>query len=242
MKNQYFGDVHDYIKYGLLRQLTCHGKLSTAVCWMLTHNNERQDGHRIAYLREPESWRRFDPPLFDCLRSAVLDHKLRNVEIIENSGLLTNSLFYSNLLTDSSAERDNYLDGFLESARGAQLLFFDPDNGMEIKSVPCGRKGSSRYLYWTEANDCYSAGYSLLIYQHLPPKPRRPFLDTLCERFLSVTGADYVYCFQTTRVAFILVPQSNHTSLFEQARFEVRRSWGEIISDAQYLSGRMASP
>ena len=109
MKNQYFGDIHDYIKYGLLRQLSCHGKLSTAVCWMLTQNNARQDGRSIAYLREPESWRRFDPPLFDCLRSAVLDHELRNVEIVEKSGLLTNSLFYSTLLSDCSADRDNYL-------------------------------------------------------------------------------------------------------------------------------------
>ena len=89
MKNQYFGDIHDYIKYGLLRQLSGHGKLSTAVCWMLTQNDERQDGRRIAYLREPESWRGFDPPLFDCLRSAVLDRNLRDVEILENSGLLS---------------------------------------------------------------------------------------------------------------------------------------------------------
>jgi hypothetical protein len=26
MKNQYFGDIQDYRKYGLLRQLTEHGK------------------------------------------------------------------------------------------------------------------------------------------------------------------------------------------------------------------------
>jgi len=33
MKNQYFGDINDYRKYGLLRTLT-GGQIKTAVCWM----------------------------------------------------------------------------------------------------------------------------------------------------------------------------------------------------------------
>lgn len=36
MKNQYFGDINDYRKYGLIRLLTGAGKLKTTVCWMLT--------------------------------------------------------------------------------------------------------------------------------------------------------------------------------------------------------------
>ena len=35
MKNQYFGDINDYRKYGLIRLLTGAGQLKTAVCWML---------------------------------------------------------------------------------------------------------------------------------------------------------------------------------------------------------------
>ena len=42
MKNQYFGDMYDYIKYGLLRQLSGCGKVSLAVCWMLTENDDRR--------------------------------------------------------------------------------------------------------------------------------------------------------------------------------------------------------
>ena len=65
MKNQYFGDINDYRKYSLLRLLSGHGKISTAVCWMLTPDDLRPDGHRIQYLREPEKWRKFDPAVFD---------------------------------------------------------------------------------------------------------------------------------------------------------------------------------
>jgi hypothetical protein len=44
MKNQYFGDINDYHKYGLLRQLGKGGQLTTAVCWMLTPDDGRSDG------------------------------------------------------------------------------------------------------------------------------------------------------------------------------------------------------
>lgn len=36
MKNQYFGDVRDFFKYGVLRGLAPDGGESLAVCWMLT--------------------------------------------------------------------------------------------------------------------------------------------------------------------------------------------------------------
>jgi len=40
MKNQYFGDINDYRKYGLLRLLTDGGDIRTAVCWMLTPGDD----------------------------------------------------------------------------------------------------------------------------------------------------------------------------------------------------------
>ena len=131
MKNQYFGDIYDYIKYGLLRQLGRCGKVSTAVCWMLTENDDRRDGHRVSYLHDAEAWRVFDPPVFDCLRTAILDRKERNIRVVEKSGLLPNTSFYSPLLTDGSDERQEYFDGFLEFSHGSALVFFDPDNGLE---------------------------------------------------------------------------------------------------------------
>jgi hypothetical protein len=36
MKNQYFGDINDYRKYGLLRALQSTGDGSLLVTWMLT--------------------------------------------------------------------------------------------------------------------------------------------------------------------------------------------------------------
>ena len=36
MKNQYFGDINDYRKYGLLRLIAKKTGLKIGICWMLT--------------------------------------------------------------------------------------------------------------------------------------------------------------------------------------------------------------
>ena len=55
MKNQYFGDINDYKKYGLLRILT-DDHMRLAVCWMLTDADHRADGKFISYLQDPVKW------------------------------------------------------------------------------------------------------------------------------------------------------------------------------------------
>src|SRR5215207_4939479 len=71
MKNQYFGDINDYRKYGLLRVLSDAGTVSTGVSWMLTPSDRLAHGQFVSYLNQPHKWRRFDPELFDFLRRCV---------------------------------------------------------------------------------------------------------------------------------------------------------------------------
>jgi hypothetical protein len=52
MKDQYFGDVNDFRKYGLLRVLVGTDHLRLGVCWMLTRPDSRTDGGLLAYLGE----------------------------------------------------------------------------------------------------------------------------------------------------------------------------------------------
>ena len=234
MKNQYFGDVYDYIKYGLLRQLNYCGKVSTVVCWMLTENDDRGDGQHVNYLQEPEVWRVYDPPVFDCLRTAVLDRQERNIGAVEESGLLLNTSFYSTLLTDSADERREYFDTFLEFARGKELVFFDPDNGLEVKSVKYGRKGASRYLFLREVSRAFCAGHSLLVYQHMPPKPRDPFINDLASSLMRETGSELVYVFCTRRVAFLLVPQMDHITWLAEIASRVQTNLSGLLDTWQY--------
>jgi hypothetical protein len=67
MKDQYFGDVNDYRKYGLLRALAGVSGLPLGICWMLTARDGRSDGEFRRYLDQAIRCRRHDPQA-TCLR------------------------------------------------------------------------------------------------------------------------------------------------------------------------------
>ena len=114
------------------------------------------------------------------------------------------------------------------------MVFFDPDNGLEIKSVKYGRKGASRYLFLREVSQSFSAGHSPLVYQHMPPKPREPFIRDLVSSLNRETGSESVYVFHTQRVAFLLVPQSEQLSQFAEIASRVQLIWGGLLSTRRF--------
>ena len=229
MKNQYFGDINDFKKYGLLRILGGNGEIETAVCWVLTEDDSGSDGRRIGYLEQPEIWQKYDPILYEHLRENVLIKGIRAVDVIEQGNILVNCRFYSEIVRDDSRERDIYFDKFFEFAEGADLVFFDPDNGLEVKSVPRGKKKSSKYVYWSEVEKSYNSGHSILLYQHFPRKPRESFIRSLIQRFRVLEGVRTVFSYCTFHVAFLLIPQPHHENMFIEHNCKIRETWGDLI-------------
>ena len=234
MKNQYFGDVYDYLKYSLLRHLTGRGQIHSAICWMLTENDSRHDGHRVEYLYQDDSWSQFDPSVYSFLQEQVLVQKSRVVKAVEDSSVLANSRFYSGFLDDDACERPGYFSRFLEFARGASLVFFDPDNGIEVKSVKYGKRASSKYLFWVEIVQTFAAGHSVLIYQHLPPKPRDAYIGMRVSEISQATGASIVYSFNTSRVVFFLIPQEVNLPFFQEAVEGAKEAWAGVAQVRQH--------
>ncbi len=235
MKDRYFGDIYDYVKYALIRQLTDPESPPTVVCWMLTEDDGRKDGRRTKYLTDPEKWSSFEPLVFEFLRHQVLELNTRSISAIERSNVLPNSRFYSEILTDDRTQRQQYFDQFLRFARGAGFVFFDPDNGVQVKSVKYGQRNSSKYLYWTEIGRARRADQSLLIYQHLPPKPRRPFIDQVTEMLLHVCRSGVVYAIRTSKVAFFLVPRRDGLKQIRESLSIVERKWEGFLSVSEHF-------
>ena len=229
MKNQYFGDVNDYRKYGLLRLLTGQGGLSTAICWMLTLDDGRSDGRFTEYLQQPERWRAYDPALFDALREMVAQPEERDIALAGEAGILPAARFYVRTLRDDLQSRSRYFEVFWSVAEGCDLVFFDPDNGLEVQSRPLGRKGSSRYLYWAELEQAFSRGYSVLIYQHFRREKRDAFVERMAQEMRQRTGAARVYSFRTARVVFFLLPSDRRAAAFEQNVACLPETWGDQI-------------
>jgi len=229
MKNQYFGDINDYKKYSLLRLLGGNGQIETVVCWVLTEDDSGTDGRRTRYLEQPETWQKYDPIIYEHLREHVLSKGVRNVNIIERADVLRNCRFYNEVIQDDMRLRDQYFDKFFKFAEGADLIFFDPDNGLEVKSVPRGKKKSSKYVYLSELEASYESGHSLLIYQHFPRKPRESFILSLIQQFKALDGIRSVFSYCTLHVAFLLIPQPHHENMFSENTTMVSQNWGDVI-------------
>jgi hypothetical protein len=234
MKDQYFGDINDYRKYGLLRILIGRGTRRAAVCWMLTPPDGRTDGRLTSYLATPEEWRDYDPELFEYLHKTVHARQRRRVREIERAGLLSNTRFHSSFIPDDTHGRTRYFDAFFERAAGCQLVFFDPDNGLEVPSVACGHRSSSKYLYWRELETAFANGHTLLVYQHFPRVPRDAFEKQQAEEILQRTRAREVIALRTNRVVFLLAPQTAHREEPCERVRQVFATWREQFHITRY--------
>jgi hypothetical protein len=175
MKNQYFGDINDYRKYGLLRILQSKGSARLLVAWMLTPDDGRPDGKLRNFLHAPDRWMQYDPELYTGLSGLLQQASNPAVSLMESSTLLPRTFFYSVLVPDGADERGVWRHGLLNAARSADIVFVDPDNGIQVASKPVGRKDSSKFVTWQEIQGLWQMGCSILIYQHFRREPRVAF-------------------------------------------------------------------
>lgn len=227
MKDQYFGDASDFVKYGVLRQLA-NDDLHLLISWMLTEPDRRSDGRHVAYLSQPARFREYDPELFDALADAVASGQ-RSVAFAETRMLVPRAGYQRALLTDSLASRRSYLQETLALATDYDIVFFDPDNGLEVPSTPSGQRGSSKYLYWQELAAVHAAGVSVVVYQHFPRIKREGFLDSLCLLVRQRTGA-HAFALRAPRVAFVFIPCERHRSLLQARAARVASDWSPLVS------------
>jgi len=228
MKNQYFGDVNDFGKYGVLRALADAG-LSIGVCWLLTADDAGGDGELRRYLSKPSRWRNYDAGLYDILQRLQQPGVSRNVTCADKWGLVQGATFFDEILTDNIDQRNDYFRTALAALRRCDVLFFDPDNGIEVPSTGRGRRGSAKYIYWSELHEAYENGHSLLVYQHFPRVERTRFVPFLADRLRDEIGAPRVEGFATSHVAFFLVHQAGHSAAIEKAVETVQSKWSGQI-------------
>jgi hypothetical protein len=228
MKNQYFGDVKDYLTYGLLRTLQQVSGLRVGVAWMLTPDSANGEGEQRNYLNQPHLWQAHDPPLFASLQR-VPQHG-RDVRLASQFDLIPGALYHADPLPHSAAARQVYFQQLFQALRSCELLFFDPDNGLETKTTPRGARRSIQHLYWPEAVEAYhQQGHSLLIFQHFPRRGREIYLEERAQEFAVQIGVERIEWFQTPQVVFFLAARPEHAAALEKTPEAVQARWGARI-------------
>lgn len=228
MKDQYVGDINDYIKYSLLRALGQAHAGSQLVCWMLTTDDGGADGRKIGYLRDPTRYRSIDSELFDSL-SRIVASGVRSTTAIEANGALEGAAFFSGLLEDGAKPRSEFFSALWEDAQGRQVVFFDPDNGLSVDSVPLGRTGSCRYLYCSELAPLKDLNAAALIYQHFPRVQRVQYVASQLDRLASALPGFRTLAIYSSHVAFLAAAPPKQYQVFRAGFRLAKQRWASCV-------------
>ncbi len=177
MQNRYVGDVGDFAKYALLRRLVNgtgqHVRLGVVWC-LYPNESHNDDGRHVSYLCNSD-YAALDPDLHGALRH-IVNSGNRSISAIANGTILPRGTVFCDAHTcpaepakreDRLLHRSNWLADSLRLTKACQLVFLDPDNGVEVASVPKHHPKAGKYIFWDELVPFWKRGQSLVIYHHL---------------------------------------------------------------------------
>ena len=184
MQGRYVGDAGDFGKYGLLRSL-CRGDergaaLRLGVLWYrfdgddsATTNDGRHTDYLFAPSRNERLLRRCDHELFKKMLHLVNNDC--SIAAVEASGALpADTVFFREGLSfkevprrERDGKRHRWINAGLRRVKDAEVVFFDPDNGLEVPSRSSVGLMGSKYVYYNDLQLCWDRGQSLVIYHHI---------------------------------------------------------------------------
>ena len=170
LQDRYAGDIGDYVKLAILRRLSAGYRLGV-LWWLYPDEAHNADGKHVAYLKEPMKWRLRDPALFDALNNIVANEQ-RSVSALEGTGLLTGATFFARPIPTTGSNKDRrsnraqWFDAALRIVDNCNLVFLDPDNGLETASYDAGRNRAGKSVALDELEALRRPGRTIIVYHH----------------------------------------------------------------------------
>lgn len=241
MQDRYAGDIGDFAKFCVLRVLC--GKhedsrlLRLGVLWYLTsfHSDPSGHGKHTGYLddtpRNYEVFRACDVDLYDRL-ARIVHGGDRRVSVIPKSGILpSDTAYYSTPLQfqgrgirdlrERRTQRSIWLAKGLEDTVGCDIVFADPDNGLQVKSIAAHHKMGPKYVFLEELAPYVQRGQSAIVYQHATRQGK--WRDQVRRRFeemrdeLSLASDPFALLWRSISPrTFFVIPSSSHRAVLHE--------------------------
>ena len=192
MQDRYVGDVGDFGKYGLLRSL-CRadehgGALRLGVLWYRFDGADSapNDGCHTDYLSRPsrdeQCLQECEADLLGRMLHLVNNHCPPSIAAVETHGVLpSETVFFGDglsfdqtALEERCAKRRRWLDAGLRRIEGADIVFFDPDNGLEVPSRRRRSLKGPKYVYYDDLRSCWERGVKGGVIMYLRGGGERP--------------------------------------------------------------------
>ena len=199
MRHNFVNDIGDYAKYALLRAICTSSPEATrlGVIWYLTdHAEQNGDGRHRAHLWQ-DGWGNLDPDLLATMRrieDAAQSLGELNVSLVEASDVLPpGTAYFSEPLPhmrgsaeERVAERARWFVRARKAVAGSDLVFLDPDNGLQVPSAPLTSRLAGKYATVAEVTALLNDGIGVVLYQHGSRAPWPEQRRRVCAQIASV--------------------------------------------------------
>jgi len=239
MQDKYVGDVGDYGKYGLLNKLhkCSNGTCTIGVNWYYATRDEKRrgDGRYTQYLvkggRQAYAYANCFPGLYRKLKAIVDGDKRQIREIEERQVLPKNTVFYREPLPfsatnpdDKERKREDWFNKSLKHLSKADIVFVDPDNGIQTETVKKTQVRAIKYVFWDEIERYHRQGKSMIVYNHRDRKPEAEYNAKIMSITRHVPSCRDMRVVRFRRVSirdFVFLVQPRHRRIFDTAIKEI---------------------
>jgi hypothetical protein len=222
MRVRDIGGIGDFGKFALLRHLMKDRRL--AVCWYLTgESDETKNRERhFDYLKRPADFRHLAPDVFDQLVEFIRDSGaiVDPLTALRMSGILGNAGFFRKEVPKRESLRQLWVDGLVNSVSGANLVFLDPDNGIQ------GKRLTNRHVALAEIAALRLQDRALIIGHQ--QSGRKSEVKFLADRMRSL-GCDPVEIIRLRLVTSSFYVVADHDPAMTELIATFVRKWGNWI-------------
>lgn len=152
MQNKYFGDKHDFYKYFLLKHISKF--YSLGIHWCLVPDEiGKNDGKKTVSKLEMGK---------DDILFKILTNSEKNIKNIEK--YFDKKVKYFNEKHERFYMAHVYEKKSIGKLKDQEIIFFDPDNGIEVPST--NNKNKFKYVSYGLLENFWKMDKTLIIYQH----------------------------------------------------------------------------
>ena len=117
--------------------------------------------------------------------------------------------------------RDKWHSEALKKLHNQDIIFLDPDNGLEVKSTKPYSKNGNKYTTYEEAADYYAQDSTVIIYNHRDRKPENEYLKRFYQfKNMEETKNAKMFYLRASRYSvqdYLFLVQERHFSDLERA-------------------------